>query len=321
MGKDYSIGIDLGGTNLRVALVSRDGLVVEKIKVSSSGDLMTSLTSAIKSLFNAETGGVGLAVPGLIDVKRERILKSPNLPVLETIDVSSALTARFGVPVFLENDANSAAIGEMYSGAGKELDTFVLLTLGTGIGGAVIYKRALLDVAGELGHIVVEASGRLCGCGARGCLEAYSSSRAIVEITREAMDSGRPTSLWSLEPPGELTGDTGASHSPRAITPRKIYEHSLRGDPLATEVFRQAGWYLGIGIANYINVFSPESVILTGGLTGAWDLYVDEAIRSASERAFKALFQKTGIIRGTHGDDAGLIGAASMAFLQGRVDS
>ncbi|MBF0564827.1 MAG: ROK family protein [Nitrospirae bacterium] len=321
MGKDYSIGIDLGGTNLRVALVSRDGLVVDRTKVSSSGDLMASLTSAIQSLFNSGAGGIGLAVPGLVDAKRQRILRAPNLSILETIDVSSKLTARFGVPVFLENDANSAALGEMYSGAGKELDTFVLLTLGTGIGGAVIYKRKLLDVAGELGHIVVEANGRQCGCGARGCLEAYCSSRAIVEITREAMDSGRPTSLGLLGSPVELAGATGGCHSLQAITPKIIHEHSLRGDTLATEVLKQAGWYLGIGIANYINVFSPEAVVLTGGLTGAWDVYVKEAIRSASERAFKTLFQKAGIIRGIHGDNAGVIGAASMAFLQGSVES
>ncbi|MCG6552704.1 MAG: ROK family protein [Candidatus Magnetominusculus sp. LBB02] len=298
MSKPFSIGVDLGGTNLRVAVVSREGEIVDRITVSSTGNVIDSLTAAIERLFSDKINGIGLAVAGLTDGKK--ILSSPNLPILKEIDLVSVLEGRFNTPVYLGNDASAATLGESVAGAGKDFNTFVMLTLGTGIGGGVVYNRKLLNIAGELGHIVVEPGGRLCGCGGRGCLEAYASARAMSMAAMEAIDLKRET-MMTLDKNGR-------------IMPEDIYKYAADGDPLATEIFKNAGFYLGLGIANYINIFGPDAIILTGGLIGAWDIYVKKAIKTAAAAAFKELFAKTAIIPSKLAGDAGIVGAAELTY-------
>ncbi|MBF0457165.1 MAG: ROK family protein [Nitrospirae bacterium] len=297
MSKPFSIGVDLGGTNLRVAVVSREGAIVNKITVLSTGNVIESLTGAIERLFSDKINGIGLAVAGLTDGRK--ILTAPNLPILKEIDFVGLLNERFSTPVYLGNDASVAALGESVAGAGKDLNTFVMLTLGTGIGGGVVYNRKLLSIAGELGHVIVEPGGRLCGCGGKGCLEAYASARAMISVAMEAIELKRETMMRK---------NAGFS-----ITPADIYKYAAEGDPLAIEIFKTAGFYLGIGIANYINIFGPEAIILTGGLTGA-DIYVEKAIKTAATSAFKELFAKAKIIPSTLGGDAGIIGAAELTY-------
>ncbi|MBF0318549.1 MAG: ROK family protein [Nitrospirae bacterium] len=298
MSKPFSIGVDLGGTNLRVAVVSREGQIVDKITVSSTGNIIESLVGAIGKLFSGEINGIGLAVAGLTDGKK--ILNAPNLPILREIDFVRILQERFNTPVYIGNDASLAALGESVSGAGKDLNTFVMLTLGTGIGGGVVYNRKLLSIAGELGHIVVEPGGRLCGCGGKGCLEAYASARAMSTVAIEAIELKRETMM--------------VKDADCAITPADIYKYANLGDPLAIEIFKTAGFYLGIGIANYINIFGPDAVILMGGLIGAWDIFIKKAIKTATASAFKELYAKTVIIPSTLGGDAGIIGAAELTY-------
>ncbi|WP_420267195.1 ROK family protein [Candidatus Magnetominusculus dajiuhuensis] len=298
MSKPFSIGVDLGGTNLRVAVVSREGEIVKRITVSSTGNVIDSLIAAIERLFSDKINGIGLAVAGLTD--GTKILSAPNLPILNEIDLVGTLQSRFNTPVYMGNDASMAALGESVSGAGKDLNTFVMLTLGTGIGGGVVYNRKLLNIAGELGHVIVEPGGRLCGCGGKGCLEAYASARAMTTVAMEAIELKRETMM--------------AKDSGGEITPANIYKYALQGDPLAIEIFKTAGFYLGIGIANYINIFGPDAIILMGGLIGAWDIYVKKAIKTAAASAFKYLFAKAEIIPSTLGGDAGIIGAAELTY-------
>ncbi|MBF0608325.1 MAG: ROK family protein [Magnetococcales bacterium] len=301
MNKPYTIGVDLGGTNLRVALVARDGRIVERIKVPTCKEIINNLIDSIGRLFSDDVHGIGLAIAGVIDVDNKSITSCPNLRLLEDIRMGELIGNRFKVPVFLENDAYVATLGESVAGVGRQFDSFVLLTLGTGIGGGVIYNRAPLKIASELGHVIVEMGGRRCGCGSFGCLEAYASARAMVELVTEGINGGRD-SLMSRH----ITGG--------AIQPADIYQYALEGDDFAIEVLKTAGRYLGSGIAGFINIFSPDAVILTGGLTGAWDIYVQEAIGVASESSFRELYAKTQIVRSFLGDDAGLIGAAALAF-------
>ncbi|MBF0337471.1 MAG: ROK family protein [Nitrospirae bacterium] len=303
MNKPYSIGVDLGGTNLRVALVARDGRIVERIKVPTCKEIINNLIDSIGRLFSDDVHGIGLAIAGVIDVDNKSITSCPNLRLLEDIRIVELIGSRFKVPVFLENDAYVATLGESVAGVGRQFDSFVLLTLGTGIGGGVIYNRSPLKIASELGHVIVETGGRRCGCGSSGCLEAYASARAMVELATEGINDGRD-SLMSRH----ITGGD------RSIQPADIYRYALEGDDFATEILKMAGRYLGSGIAGFINIFSPNAVILTGGLTGAWDIYVQEAIRVASENSFRELYAKTQIVRSFLDDDAGLIGAACLAF-------
>lgn len=301
--KKYAIGIDLGGTNLRVALISENGEVIKKIKEPSSEDILDLVIGSVRSIFTDEVAGIGIGVAGLVSKKDGRVLISPNLHIVEKIDFVDILREKFGVPVFIENDANTAALGEMWVGAGKEFSNFVLFTLGTGIGGGIIYEKKLLNVAAEIGHMSISADGEKCHCGNYGCLESYASARAI---TSEAVSS--------LEKERESTLKEYCGGNFYKLTAEDVYKAALDGDTLARELLKNAGRYLGIGIANMINLMSPEAVILAGGLVGAWDIYVQEAIKEASKRAFKELSENVRILPSSIMDNAGFIGAAGLVF-------
>jgi glucokinase len=298
-----AIGIDLGGTNMRVGLVSQDGRILRKIKGPTSGDILALIADSIGKLFSEGCAGIGLGVAGLIDRETRRVLTSPNLPDVDKIDFVHELGERFQVPVIIENDANAAAFGEMWAGAGKNLSNFVLLTLGTGIGGGVIYDRRLLGIAAEIGHMCIHADGEKCPCGNYGCLESYASARAILSKAVSDLEKGRGSFLR------EYCGGNFYK-----LTAEDIFKAALDGDALARELLKNAGKYLGIGIANIINMMSPEAVILTGGLSGAWDIYVSEAVREASKRAFRDLYEKVRIIPSLLMDDAGMIGSAGLVL-------
>src|SRR3990172_5431986 len=180
MSKKYAIGIDIGGTNLRVALVSEEGEIARKIKKSSSEEIFRSLLESIEEVKNSGTVGIGLGVAGIIDRKNGRVFNSPNLHAVEGIDLIQGIQRKFKLPVFLENDANVAALGEKVSGAGKNFENFVLLTLGTGIGGGIIHKGELLGASAEVGHMSINSEAEKCPCGNTGCLENYASARAMI---------------------------------------------------------------------------------------------------------------------------------------------
>jgi len=301
--KKYAIGIDLGGTNLRVALVSEDGEIARKIKKPSSEPVLDAILSSVDEIKQTDIVGIGLGVAGVIDRKRGRISLSPNLHAIEGIDLVREIQNRFSVSVMIENDANVAALGEKIAGAGRGFDNFVLLTLGTGIGGGIIHKGELLDVSAEIGHMSINADAEKCPCGNIGCLETYASARAMI---------ARAVSM--LEKENESILKECCRGSIYKITPEDIYRAALEGDALSREILKDAGRFLGVGIANIINIMSPEAIILTGGLVGAWNIYVQEAIKEASRRAFKELFDAVKIIPSSLGDDAGIIGAASLVF-------
>ncbi|HEB74952.1 MAG TPA: ROK family protein, partial [Nitrospirae bacterium] len=188
-------------------------------------------------------------------------------------------------------------------GAGREFDSFVLFTLGTGIGGGVVHGGRLLDVAAELGHMSIVAGGVRCLCGNNGCLESYASARAMTARVVESIEGGAESLLKEC-----------CEGNVYKISPEDIYNYALDGDNLARETLKTAGRHLGVGIANAINIFSPEAVILAGGLTGAWNIYIETAIKEASKRAFPELFGAARILPSLLKDDAGAIGAARLAF-------
>lgn len=303
MSKRLAIGVDLGGTNLRVALVTKDGEIIRKVKEPVSGGVIDLTIRLTKGFVNEEIAGIGLGVAGLIDRESSKVLISPNLPAVEGVSLVNSIKEKFRVPVFIENDANAAAFGEKWIGIGKEFSSFVLFTLGTGIGGGIIYDKKLLKVAAEIGHITIHADGEKCHCGNSGCLESYASARALLSNVISALESGRESILKGL-----FNGNF------YKLTAEDIYRTALDGDILAREMLKDAGKNLGIGIANIINVMSPEAIVLAGGLTGAWDIYIQEAIREASRRSFKELFNKVKIIPSLLGDDAGVIGSAGIVF-------
>jgi glucokinase len=304
MSKKYAIGIDLGGTNLRVALVSEEGEIVRKIKTVSSDDVVAALCESIAEIGYEGAAGIGVGTAGIIDKKNGRVYVSPNLRAVEGVEIVTEVRSRFGLPVFIENDANAAALGERISGAGREYDNFVLLTLGTGIGGGIVHKGKLLEVSAEIGHMSINSEAEKCPCGNIGCLENYASARAMVSKTVTFIEKGSESILKDC-----------CKGNIYKLTPEDIYRAALDGDALGREILKDAGKYLGVGLANIINMMSPDAIILTGGLTGAWNIYIQEAIKEASRRAFKDLFDSVKIIPSLLGDDAGTIGAACLVFM------
>ncbi len=303
MSKNYAIGIDIGGTNLRAALISGAGEVIKKVKEPSAGNVLENLQNAVRSLHTDDVAGIGIGIAGLLDRKKGIVLLSPNLHSVEGIDFVEALHKQFSVPVFIENDANVAALGEKWMGAGREFNNFVLLTLGTGIGGGIVYEKKLVNVSAEIGHMSINADGEKCPCGNYGCLELYAAANAINTKVVAALEKGAESILKEC-----------CQGNLYKITPEDIYRSALEGDNLAREALKDAGRYLGVGLANIINIMSPEAIILTGGLIGAWNIYVQEAIREASRRTFKSLSDAVRIIPSSLGDDAGIIGSAGLVF-------
>ncbi len=308
MSKHYAIGVDLGGTHLRAALVSKRGEVLKKTRVPSSGDVMSSLKEAVEGLMQDGVLGVGIGAAGVVDRKTQTVVSSPNLPEL---DGRSFRELGLSLPVVVDNDASSAVMGERWQGAGRDFESFVLITLGTGIGGGIFHDGKLMDVAAEMGHMSIETGGEACPCGNRGCLELYASSRAIVNSATKALEEGAESILREC-----------CSGNIYRMTSEDVYRAALDGDLVAREILKDAGTYLGVGIANIINILSPPAIILMGGLIGAWEIYVEQAIKEASKRAFSSLFEATRILPSALGfEDAGVLGAASLILHEEKTTS
>lgn len=303
----YSIGVDLGGTNLRAAAITEDGQELGKISGRTNLQegafaVIDDIVMAIRALRD-ECGfdslqGVGVAVPGFIDMKDGRIIGSNNLPQLEGFPVRDDIRSRLGKPVILENDANAAALGEKWLGAGKDVMDLVLLTLGTGIGGGVIVNGHILHgfvgMAGEFGHMTVIPNGNPCGCGNSGCLEKHASATAITAMAR----------LLQL-------GDN--------LSSAQVYEIA-QGTGLQTlkarQLFESVGTALGIAIANLVNVFNAPLYLLSGGPLPAWDLFAPSMLAEVKRRSFTFRNTNTRIERAVLGNQAGLYGAAYLPFLE-----
>jgi len=316
-----AIGLDIGGTNTKTIIAAQDGEVLLSRKsptpVSTEKGrerIENRLISNLKEFLNdepakriiseaSELSGIGIGVAGLIDRKHGRIIQSPNISALNGIALQEIFEKEFSLPVTLENDANAYAYGEKWIGAGKDLDNFVVLTLGTGLGGGLIYKGRLYEGPMEVGHMTIVPSGRYCTCGSSGCLESYASGRAIVDRVISSLEKGTE-SLLSKCCDGNIY----------KITPEVIYETALDGDSLCREVFREVGQFLGIGIANLINILGIDAVIIGGGLIGAWDMFIDELSKEAQKRAFKLLSTDVQILKSALTKDGGSIGAAGLLF-------
>src|SRR5215208_3829344 len=301
--------VDLGGTHLRVALVDDTGRIFkqskqETPKADSAESIVAALVDAAQrwDSYKQAVVAVSIVVPGAVDSDKAVVLQAPNLPSLVNFALKAELEKRLGWPVFLENDANAAAVGEMWMGAARGCRDVVSVTLGTGVGGGVILDgklwRGSHGSAGEIGHTTVDPfSGLKCKCGNTGCLELFASATAIVRMTRENLSSFPASVLKTDE-----------------LSAVKVYEAGIKGDELALSVFRRLGMYLGIGLANLMNLIDPQIIVLTGGAVNGWDLFAPEMYRQVGERAFRATAQQVKIARAECGDNAGLLGAARLAF-------
>jgi len=328
---DFSIGVDLGGTNLRIAAVDTEGKLLEKVGLStkSSGPdhVIDEMCEAILSLtsqyrVNGQFLGAGIGIPGIIDLEAGVVRRSANLKGWEEYPVRREIEKRLGARIFLENDGKVAALGEKWLGAARGIDDMAMITLGTGIGGAIVLGGKIFHgmngMAGEFGHINVEPEGVPCGCGSRGCAERYASATAVVRMAREAIAAGNAPALAKI-------AESGTEFNAQAI-----YNLAMQGDEPAQRIFRRFGQALGMMLADIVNVLNLGVYVIGGGVSSAWDafgpamfkelrerstIYMATAPESESAVPSAATRGKTIIARALLGSDAGLYGGARLPLL------
>ncbi len=302
MSVRYSIGVDLGGTNLRAAVIQEDGKLIEKL--SSSTPIGASPEPAIEDMVGSirtlqtrhgidNLAGVGVGVPGFIRMKEGVIAGWNNRPAFNGYPVRDEIEKRLGKKVVLENDANAAALGEKWMGAGREVDDLVLLALGTGVGGGIIMGgkvlHGYLGMAGELGHITISPTGNPCGCGNSGCLEKHASATSIA-------------AMGQLLFPG--------TH----MSSEDVYKLAVEGNPRAHAIFRSMGESLGIALAGLINIFNFPLYLLSGGPLPAWEFFAPAMLAEVEKRSQTYRLAPTRIEKAHLGNEAGLYGAAYLPF-------
>jgi glucokinase len=327
----FAIGVDLGGTSLRIAAVESSGKILEKIttgtEVAKRDRVIDEMCAAVRTLAlkyraSDELAGIGVGVPGIIDMATGMLRWSPNLPGWQDYPVREEIEGRIGAPVVLENDANAAALGEKWLGAAVEVDDMCMLTLGTGVGGGLVLGgriwHGMAGMAAEIGHINVDPEGVPCGCGSRGCLEQYASASAVKRMAVEAIASGEAPELARA-----MTQDPEFSS-------KVVHQMASQGDEAAREIFHRVGTALGIALADLINVFDLPTYVIGGGLAAAWDAFAPTMLETVRRYSYiyrvttaasdggdgaGASGKKTLVTRALLGSDAGLIGAARLPMM------
>jgi len=253
----------------------------------------------------SEVTAVGVGVPGPIDTRRGVVKNPPNLPGWENTPLLAILQEELKLPVVLENDANAAALGENFYGSGKGIKNFIYITLSTGIGGGIVTNGRLFKGesgnAGEIGHMTINFDGPRCGCGSFGCWEAYASGKALARFAWEGIVSGRQSEILNLA----AKQDVKAEH---------VFAAAKKGDEFALELIDKEAFYLGVGLANVINVYNPKRIALGGGLTNEWDMFYEPMMRVMKSRALRVNAEKLEVVRATLASDVGILGAAAIAW-------
>jgi glucokinase len=293
----HYIGIDIGGTTIKAARVDALGAVAESVKAPTPAGNLESLIATLGGLISrlqvgAPVSSVGVGIPGLRNSRTGVIQTSPHIPCIRNVNLEALMREKLAIPVITENDANAGVYGEWRGGAGKGLQHVAYISLGTGLGCGLILSEALFlgasGYAGELGHTVVEPGGRLCDCGATGCIETRVSGPGVVQTAREK----------------GMTGDISAA---------SIHTAAMQGNETAKAVFEETGRYLGMTCANLINLLNLQAIVVGGGVMASGDLLLNAARDEVRRRAFPASAQDCPIVQSQLWPDAGVIGAAMLA--------
>lgn len=312
------IGIDMGGTYIKGVALDPKGKILSEGRIETEvaqGHArvlknVARLATDLHEMSAAESlAGVGLGVPGAVDFKEGRIIQSPNFPGWDDFPIRSAIEKEVGVPVIIENDANAAAMGERWVGAAQNLDDFLLITLGTGVGGGLVLGGKLwygeTGKAGEVGHMKITPDGPRCGCGSTGCLEVYASSPALVRMAAEE---------WNRE-----YNNAAPAPPMRWKTSSDLADAAEQHDPVAEAVFAKMGGCLGIGIANVANLLDLNHFIISGGVSNAFRLFEQPLRQEVARRVFgmtpEEALKRIEIRRALLGENAGMFGAGQLALL------
>ncbi len=320
---DYLLGIDLGGTNIKIGCFDTKLNLIGKISVPTGENmepegivekfhLASEELLKQNSLSLADVCAIGIGAPGAINLNEGVVEAAPNFPLFKNVPLKAMVTKRLGKPTILENDANAACWGEYVIGAGKEVNHMIMLTLGTGIGGGIICDGRLIHGptggAAELGHLIVYPDGRACGCGQNGCVEAYASANSTAARAAEAVEGGSDSSLAAiLKEHGK-------------ITCKDVFDHAAKGDGLAIETVEGTAKALALVCVLMANTTDPQSIVFAGGMIAAGGALMDR-IRHHYKQQIGYLYgkEKLELCFAALGEDAGIIGASSLAL--GALDS
>ena len=315
----HTIGIDLGGTNIKAGILDGDGELIYRCSVATEAEqgfehVFCRLVQLVENcicaadLTKADIAAIGYGTPGPMSHEEGIVYASPNLPGWENIPLRARFSEATGLPVTLDNDANAAAYGEFVAGAGKGTRDMVMLTLGTGIGGGIVLdgrlQRGAFDNAAEIGHTIAVPNGRPCPCGQRGCLERYGSANAVAERFVEELQAGEDSLLKSRLDAGETLSSVDVAKA------------AQKGDVLAARIWDEACLYLALACLNIQHMLNPECVVLGGGLTGAGDQLLKPIREHFEHQAWTVATDFPRIELATLGDDAGVIGAATLARIE-----
>lgn len=312
--KKYRIGVDVGGTNIKIALVDSEGQISYSKSFPTRAEMgyeytINSMKEAIATLLqetnnNKDTiEGIGFGFPGQIDYKKGIVRLSPNIPGWTEIPIASEIEKEFHIPTRVDNDVRCAALGELNFGAGVGCENLICITVGTGIGSGLIINGKLVrgasNAAGEIGHIKLQMNdGPLCGCGDFGCLEAFASGPAIVALAEEYIRGGKSTKYRELAD-GE-------------ITPYIVAEAAKQGDAVARRIFAKMGEYIGIGLTSVVNLLNPEKIIIGGGVADAGEILFNPIRETLLKRAMPISGSAVQIVPAKLGNTAGVIGASML---------
>ncbi len=306
------IGIDVGGTNVKIALVNDKGNIIYSNSIPTRAEMgyeytINNMKEAIAELIKETKSdkksieGIGFGFPGQIDYKKGVVRLAPNIPGWVEVPIAEIMEKEFGIPTRVDNDVRCAALGELNYGAGIGCENLICITVGTGIGSGLIINGKLVrgasNAAGEIGHIKLDMhGGPLCGCGDRGCLEAFASGPSIVAMAEEYIKGGKSTKYRELANPD--------------ITPYIVSEAAKQGDPVAKRIFTIVGEYIGIGLASVVNLLNPEKIIIGGGVAAAGDLLLNPIKENLIKRAMPIAGSAVEIVPAQLGNSAGVIGAS-----------
>jgi len=320
------VGCDLGGTNIKVGVVDVENgkIVIEESAPTLAREghdaVMARMADLINKVIeesgipNEEIGGVGIGAPGVLDLDKGLVLFLPNLPgTWPNVPLVDTISGKTGLPVYILNDVRAITFGEWKFGAGRGVDTMACFAIGTGVGGGlVINGRLHLGIngtAGELGHQSIDFNGPKCGCGNRGCVEAYASGPAIAAAAAKVVMQGGTTKIAEM-----------VDYDLNKITPRVVYEAALAGDKTANEIYQQAGEAIGMGVSNVLVAVGARKVVIGGGVAAAGDLLLEPIRRTIQEHVFVMPKDLVEVVPAELGNDAGIIGTALWASVHGYQD-
>ncbi len=305
------IGVDVGGTNVKIALVSDKGKIVYSNSIPTRAEMgyeytVNSMKDAIRDLLKEtkmksnDIEGMGFGFPGQIDCQKGVVRLAPNIPGWVNVPIANIMEKEFGILTRVDNDVRTATLGELNYGAGVGCENLVCITVGTGIGSGLVVNGKLVrganNAAGEIGHIkLTNIGGPLCGCGDRGCLEAYASGPSIVALAEEYIRGGKSTKYRELANPD--------------ITPYIVAVAAKEGDPVARQIFRIMGEYIGMGLTSVVNLLNPEKIIIGGGVAEAGDILFEPIRETIAKRAM-TIQREVEIVPAQLGNTAGVIGAS-----------